>query len=637
MYSATKSTYMRIWTWVVWVLLVLALLTAPQTLLQEGHPIHAVGVVLESEDARDLYPWLPRTRWRKWAWRRYQAMRRRHRQAVRQARKAWLLLRGVRTLAGLCDLMLQRQISRQVSSLPVMYVLLERLQVRRIINKYVPTRAQVDVGTVALVLILNRLQTPQPLYRIADWMGRTVLVYLLDIDPAKFNDDRLARALDALAPHIEAIWEEILAEAMRQGGIELKALFYDLTAYIFHGRYRESDLVDFGFAHNTPSNKRKVKLGLNVLAGSLLPGPFQVWPGRTADQATVASNIERLSGWLRQFVAPDTSILVVTDRVMLHAELAFQYQDAGLSFLSGLSSSRKEVKQLLAEGDEAQFQKFPLESGPNPQYWGRPCTFTFEHEERKMQVRGLVVLSGPMRQQWRESREKQMEALEQELQELQARIGEPRLRTPRIVARRAQARLNRSPVGKFYHLEVQQVEGHVSLRWQRDEQALAQAERLDGRYLLVTNQKDLPYQEMFQRYREKDGVEKAFRISKQELRVAPLYLHKDQRIRAMIFLNMIALLARQLLAHQLRQQGVTASLQHILRTLEETTLIESHFLDGSLLKRLAPLSDEAKRFWPLVFEAVAALDSDTPFFTLPLWLLPSPSSQPATATSPPFP
>lgn len=124
MYSATKSTYMRIWTWVVWVLLVLALLTAPQTLLQEGHPIHAVGVVLESEDARDLYPWLPRTRWRKWAWRRYQAMRRRHRQAVRQARKAWLLLRGVRTLAGLCDLMLQRQISRQVSSLPVMYVLL---------------------------------------------------------------------------------------------------------------------------------------------------------------------------------------------------------------------------------------------------------------------------------------------------------------------------------------------------------------------------------------------------------------------------------------------------------------------------------------------------------------------------------
>ncbi len=634
---ATKSTYMRIWAWLVWALLILALLTAPQILLQEGHPVHAVGVALQTEDAQRLYPWLPRKRWRKWAWRRYQQLRRRHQQAVRTARKARLLLKGVRSLAALFAVLTRRQISVQVGSLPILYALLERLQVRRIINKHVPSRAQVDIGTVALVLILNRLQTPLPLYRIADWVGRTVLVHQLGIDPAKFNDDRLARALDAIAPHIEAIWEEVLAEAIRQGGIEITTVFYDLTAYVFHGRYQDSELVDFGFAHNSPSNKRKVKLGLNVLAGSLLPGPFQVWPGRTADQATVVANLKRLSAWLRNFVSPGDSPLVVTDRAMLNDKLAFLYEDAGLCFLSGLSSSRKEVKQLLYEGDEEQFRKMPLESGPDPQYWGRPCTYTFKHEGRKMKAKGLVVLSGPMRQQWRESRQKKMEELEQELKELQARIGEPRLRTPRIVARRAQACLNRSSVGKFYRFQVREVAGQVLLHWERDEEALAQAERLDGRYLLVTNQWRLSYQKMFQRYREKDGAEKAFRISKQELRVSPLHLHKDQRIQAMIFLNMVALLAHRLLAHQLRQQGVTASLQRIIRTLEETILIESHFLDGSVFRRLAPLSAEAERFWRLVFEAVAALNSDTPSSTPPLWLLPSRSSQPPTAASPPFP
>ncbi len=150
-----------------------------------------------------------------WAWRRYQQLRRRHQQAVRTARKVRLLLLGARSLAALFAVLTRRQTSMQVGSLPILYALLERLQVRRIINKHVPSRAQVDIGTVALVLILNRLQTPLPLYRIADWVGRTVLVHQLGIDPAKFNDDRLARALDAIAPHIEAIWEEVLAEVYR--------------------------------------------------------------------------------------------------------------------------------------------------------------------------------------------------------------------------------------------------------------------------------------------------------------------------------------------------------------------------------------------------------------------------------------
>ena len=529
---ATKSTYTRIWVWLVWALLVLALLTAPQTVLQEGHPIQAAGVVLQTEDMQTLYPWLSRERWRKWAWRQYQQWRRRYREAVRKARKVRVLLWGARSLAAVFEVLTRRQISLQVGSLPLLYALLEQLQVRRIINQHVKSRAEVDIGTVALVLTLNRMQAPQPLYRIADWMSRTVLVHQLGVDAAKFNDDRLARALDAIAPHIEAIWEAVLAEAMHQGGVELTAVFYDLTAYVFHGRYQESELVDFGFAHNTPSNKRKVKLGLNVLAGSLLPGPFQIWAGRTADQATVASNIERLGAWLRGVASSKTTPLVVTDRAMLNDKLVFLYEDAELGFLSGLSSSRKEVKRLLYQGDEAEFRKLPLETGPDPHYWGRPCTITFQHQGRRMEAKALVVLSDPMRQQWRESRQRQMEALEQALQALQARIGEPRLRTPRIVARRAQACLNRSPVGKFYHIEVREVAGHVLLHWERDEAALAQAERLDGRYLLVTNQWRLSYQEMFQLYRDKDAVEKAFRISKQELCVAPLYLHKDQRIQA---------------------------------------------------------------------------------------------------------
>ena len=72
---------------------------------------------------------------------------------------------------------------------------------REIINRHCPTKAEVDHGTVAMVLVLSRLMMPLPLYRVADWLAQTVLVYTLGLPVAKFNDDRLGRT--TLAGHLE--------------------------------------------------------------------------------------------------------------------------------------------------------------------------------------------------------------------------------------------------------------------------------------------------------------------------------------------------------------------------------------------------------------------------------------------------
>jgi transposase len=48
----------------------------------------------------------------------------------------------------------------------------------------------------------------------------------------------------------------------------------------------------------------------------------------------------------------------------------------------------------------------------------------------------------------------------------------------------------------------------------------------DGRYLLVTNDWPLSPRRTFDLYRQKDGVEKRFTVSKSDLKVSPIYLHK---------------------------------------------------------------------------------------------------------------
>jgi transposase len=111
-----------------------------------------------------------------------------------------------------------------------------------------------------------------------------VLVALLGIPASKFNDDRLGRTLDALHEKLAVIWRDIIDVAIRKANIDLSVIFYDVSGVVAHGHYAESEMIDFGFAHNTPSNKRKAKIGLNVSADGNIPWHYQFWSGRTADQ-----------------------------------------------------------------------------------------------------------------------------------------------------------------------------------------------------------------------------------------------------------------------------------------------------------------------------------------------------------------
>jgi transposase len=476
----------------------------------------------------------------------------------------------------------------------MLYALLEVLQVRDIINRHCPTAAEVDHGTVAMVLILSRLMSPRPLYKVADWLARTVLIYRLSVPAEKFNDDRLGRTLDAISQHARDIWQDVVHQAFVQAEIDLSFIFYDLTAFVVHGSYADSQHADFGFAHNTPMNKRKIKTGLNATADGNLPAEYRLWAGRTADQATVQQNMERLCcllkrhGWLVQ------EVTIIGDRANLNDELALAYADHDLRYLAGLQPQKKIHRELLTAIPEKQFYAHSLTDECGPQgYWGRSCQVDFQHEGRQVTHRGLVVLSGPMRTALRRSRAAQLRALCQALRQVQAKIGQPHYRTVEAVQQRANTQLNRSSAGKFMRIEAFADEhGQVCLRWWIDRYALWQAMQRDGRYLLVTNDWSLSPQRMLELYRQKDGVEKCFKVAKSELKVSPIYLHKDERIEAMLLINMLALLAYSLLERQVRQGGLQMTTRRIIEKLESLDVIETLCWDNSHLYRLVPVDEE---------------------------------------------
>ena len=543
------------------------------------------------------------TRWRRWLCHQRQRVQRMGYRLLWAVWLARLAFTGALTMASLVDWLTRTQLRRQLGALPVLYALLESLQVRQTIRRYCPSSAAVDHGTVALVLILNRLMAPRPLYKVADWVAQTVLVHTLGVPATKFNDDRLARTLDAIAPHAREIWLEIVHHALVQFEIDLHFLFYDLTAFVVHGAHNESNLVDYGFAHNTPSDKQKVKLGATATGDGYLPIEYAPWSGRTADLATVQQNMERVCRLLERHGYSLREVLVIGDRANLNDELALTYDANGLKYLAGLQPQKKAHRDLVVAFDEKQYYAHPL---GEPGYFGLPCAVTFTHAGRSVTHRGLVVLSGPMRTSLRRERAARLRALRQDLAGVAAKIGQKRYRSVKEVQARADTCLRHSPVGHLMSAEAHPAEdGSVRLRWWVNRAALQSAMRADGRYLLVTNDAQLAPARMLELYRAKDGLEKRFTVTKHDLKVSPLYVHSDERIQAMLLLNMLALLVYSLLERQVRRQGLALTTRRIIEQLENVAVIETHCWDGSVLYRVTPMNSTQLRLLTILARVVA--------------------------------
>lgn len=67
--------------------------------------------------------------------------------------------------------------------------ILAALEVRDTVNRLLPSQADVDLGRVVMLLVLDRLLAPQPLYEVQDWLGETVLPEVLGITVKQASAD----------------------------------------------------------------------------------------------------------------------------------------------------------------------------------------------------------------------------------------------------------------------------------------------------------------------------------------------------------------------------------------------------------------------------------------------------------------
>ena len=122
-------------------------------------------------------------------------------------------------------------VEKLLGALPVVASFCQRLDLQGIVDRACPVRdvATLTHGQVICALVANRLTSPTPLRRVEDWARAWAVEETFGIPAEALNDDRIGRALDAIAPQLEQIVGSIGAQVIAAFGIDTARLHWDMT------------------------------------------------------------------------------------------------------------------------------------------------------------------------------------------------------------------------------------------------------------------------------------------------------------------------------------------------------------------------------------------------------------------------
>ncbi|MBF0425992.1 MAG: IS1634 family transposase [Magnetococcales bacterium] len=321
--------------------------------------------------------------------------------------------------------------------------------------------------------------------------------------------------MDSLLEGQPGIEKALSRRHLKDGDLVL----YDLTSTYFEGK--KCPIAKRGYSRDGKKDKLQIVFGL-LCNSEGCPVAVEVFEGNTADPTTLATQIEKLANRFNL-----NRIILVGDRGMItSARITQDLKPAGLDWITALKST--EIQSLVANDrfQPSLFDERRLAEITSPDYPG----------ER------LVVCRNPDLAVLRKKKRLELLAVtEQKLEKIQ------------VATQRTRARLNGrdkialkvgAVIGKYKmakHFEVTITDDNLS--WQRKEDAITKEGLLDGFYVIRTSVETeaIATNAVVNIYKSLSGVERAFRsIKTVDLKVRPIFHHLTKRVKAHVFLCMLA-------------------------------------------------------------------------------------------------
>lgn len=366
---------------------------------------------------------------------------------------------------------------------------------------------------VVLAMIAQRIVRPGSKLESAALFADTTLAD--DFNVTNVDEDDLYAAMDWVLERQSFIEKKLAKRHISEGSM----VFYDVSSSSYYGTHCSLAM----------RGKNRDGLALPSIVYGLLtdfdgrPVAMRVYPGNTGDPATVPDQMEAMRNefGVGRFV-------IVGDRGMLtQPQITRLKEQEGCGWISCLRSG--DISKLLEARDPSDaplFTKSNIAEITHPDFPGErlvACYNAFLAADRDRTRNELLACTEELLQKLaREVNRRTLTILSA------AEIG---MKAGRII--------NKYKVAKHFAIDI----GDGRIAWTRKEEDIAREKALDGIYIVRTSEpaERLSSADVVRAYKRLGNVEKAFRTFKGiDLRVRPIHHRLDDRIRAHLFLCMLA-------------------------------------------------------------------------------------------------
>jgi len=427
-------------------------------------------------------------------------------------------------------------------------------------------REEIAWGTMACILTLARFCAPSSELQIAQfWYAKTALDDLLDVAPEKVNDDRLYRALDALLPHKEGLFRHFQQVYGELFGTTFDILLYDVTSTYFEGQAEGNAQAKRGYSRDSRPDCVQVCIAL-VVTPEGLPLAYEVFDGNRTDVTTV----EEIVALMRDKYGHERRTWVM-DRGMVSEDNLKMLREEQASYIVGTPKSQlKAFEQRLLDKDWEEVApgvEVKLCAAPE----GGSETFVLCRSEGRIQKEHAM-------------REKQFKRLEEALENIEARINaDKRTLRDRSAAERRVGRLfeKYARAARLFDVQISEHDDaehksgkRLAIKIRKKSEQREWAEQSDGCYLLRTNLKGWDAQKLWKTYIGLTQIEDAFRITKHDFGLRPIFHQKTERTQAHILVCFLALVLWRTLQHWMQSAGLGTAPRKLLQEMAEVRSLD---------------------------------------------------------------
>lgn len=415
-------------------------------------------------------------------------------------------------------------------------------------------REEVPWSLMAMILVLSRLSKPSSELHIAEHLyPTTAMEDLLGVPAKKVNEQRLYRALDKLLPHKDAL-ETFLAKRLGEMfSLEYDLLLYDVTSTYFEGEMAGNTKAKRGHSRDNRGDCKQLCIGL-VVSRCGMPLGYEVFPGNRHDSKTVQGII----GLMEKRYGKANRIWVMDRGMMSKGNLEFLKEGRRYIIGTPKASLKKQEAALLQDDWKIVREGLEVKMVPSP-----------DGEETYILCRSRD----------RREKEKAMHArFEKRMEDGLAKMKsgcEKRKRKPQEVLEQVgRLKQKNSRAAGLFDIQVDSIDGRAVVSWTKREEWQDWARLSEGCYMLRTNVTDWSPEDLWQAYIQLTEAEEAFKISKHDMTIRPVYHQKTERGDAHIFVCFLTYVLWKTLAQLCKGAGLGDEPRRIFEELKKIETVD---------------------------------------------------------------